>query len=328
MLSVRDDPLVEELPRQPGQKETRWIHRLGPVRTAPDRDDGADRAPFPTGARARRQGRRGLRRRRHRVRRRAPRRARPQAVRPLAARADRRARRRRAGGRRRLRTRPDHRPPRDGRRRRHRLRPVARHGRRGAATVPRARLRGGRPRPRSRAATGRPSRAGTRSCTSRRPELPARRSPRLRRLAAPRRLARRSPCTRATETHHLDEWFGHAVDLDFALPPPRDDRSLRRPSIECRRGLASARSSRYLPWPDSDGSPRRSTDRASYVLGAARAATYDLKRKASSSSSRKRRSSSSRSGCCGEASGPRRRGARRPPGRAARPPCRAGGRPA
>jgi hypothetical protein len=30
LLSVRPEPLVEELPRQPGKKEARWIHRLGP----------------------------------------------------------------------------------------------------------------------------------------------------------------------------------------------------------------------------------------------------------------------------------------------------------
>jgi hypothetical protein len=30
MLSVRPEPLVRELARQPGQKETRWVHRLGP----------------------------------------------------------------------------------------------------------------------------------------------------------------------------------------------------------------------------------------------------------------------------------------------------------
>ena len=46
MLAVRDDPLAEELPRQPGQKETRWIHRLGPS-TSPDPD--AEPASFPTG---------------------------------------------------------------------------------------------------------------------------------------------------------------------------------------------------------------------------------------------------------------------------------------
>jgi hypothetical protein len=33
MLAVRPDALTEELPRQPGQKEARWIHRLGPVNT-------------------------------------------------------------------------------------------------------------------------------------------------------------------------------------------------------------------------------------------------------------------------------------------------------
>lgn len=30
-LAGRARPLVEELPRQPGQKEQRWVHRLGPV---------------------------------------------------------------------------------------------------------------------------------------------------------------------------------------------------------------------------------------------------------------------------------------------------------
>jgi uncharacterized protein YceH (UPF0502 family) len=32
-LAGRERPLAEELPRQPGQKEQRWIHRLGPVAT-------------------------------------------------------------------------------------------------------------------------------------------------------------------------------------------------------------------------------------------------------------------------------------------------------
>ena len=49
MLAVRDDPLVEELPRQPGQKETRWIHRLGPVDGAARTDDRTA-VVFPTGS--------------------------------------------------------------------------------------------------------------------------------------------------------------------------------------------------------------------------------------------------------------------------------------
>ena len=49
LLSVRDDPLAQELPRQPGQKETRWIHRLGPVAATVAVDD-EPRASFPTGA--------------------------------------------------------------------------------------------------------------------------------------------------------------------------------------------------------------------------------------------------------------------------------------
>jgi hypothetical protein len=36
MLSVRADPLVRELPRQPGQKEARWVHCLGPSDVADD----------------------------------------------------------------------------------------------------------------------------------------------------------------------------------------------------------------------------------------------------------------------------------------------------
>jgi uncharacterized protein YceH (UPF0502 family) len=49
MLSVRDEPLVEELPRQPGQKETRWIHLLGEGGERPAPPQSADDAPFPTG---------------------------------------------------------------------------------------------------------------------------------------------------------------------------------------------------------------------------------------------------------------------------------------
>jgi uncharacterized protein YceH (UPF0502 family) len=47
MLSARDDPLVEELPRQPGQKETRWVHRLGPSTAAEAINEPT--AAFPTG---------------------------------------------------------------------------------------------------------------------------------------------------------------------------------------------------------------------------------------------------------------------------------------
>lgn len=32
-LAGREEPLVEELERRPGQKEQRWVHRLGPVPT-------------------------------------------------------------------------------------------------------------------------------------------------------------------------------------------------------------------------------------------------------------------------------------------------------
>ena len=88
MLSVRDEPLVEELPRQPGQKETRWVHRLGPSEATAN-PPTSRRPSFPTGESATR-GRRRLRRGGDGLRRPAPRRARPQAVRPLAARADRR----------------------------------------------------------------------------------------------------------------------------------------------------------------------------------------------------------------------------------------------
>ena len=47
LLSVRDEPLVEELPRQPGQKETRWLHRLGPAEGVASHE--AASASFPTG---------------------------------------------------------------------------------------------------------------------------------------------------------------------------------------------------------------------------------------------------------------------------------------
>jgi uncharacterized protein YceH (UPF0502 family) len=47
MLSVRDEPLAQELGRQAGQKEARWIHLVGPVDAhAP----GPQPAAFPTGA--------------------------------------------------------------------------------------------------------------------------------------------------------------------------------------------------------------------------------------------------------------------------------------
>lgn len=43
-LAGRDEPLVAELDRRPGQKEQRWIHRLGPV-------DVTTEAAAPSGAR-------------------------------------------------------------------------------------------------------------------------------------------------------------------------------------------------------------------------------------------------------------------------------------
>jgi uncharacterized protein YceH (UPF0502 family) len=48
MLAVRDEPLVEEQSRQPGQKETRWAHCLVPL---DERPAVAEEASFPTGAR-------------------------------------------------------------------------------------------------------------------------------------------------------------------------------------------------------------------------------------------------------------------------------------
>lgn len=44
-LAGRDRPLVAELERRPGQKEQRWIHLLGPVDVAPDREAAPARAP-------------------------------------------------------------------------------------------------------------------------------------------------------------------------------------------------------------------------------------------------------------------------------------------
>jgi uncharacterized protein YceH (UPF0502 family)/2-polyprenyl-3-methyl-5-hydroxy-6-metoxy-1,4-benzoquinol methylase len=44
-LAAREQPLVQELPRRPGQKDTRWVHRLGPVDAdgAPAATTGAER---------------------------------------------------------------------------------------------------------------------------------------------------------------------------------------------------------------------------------------------------------------------------------------------
>jgi uncharacterized protein len=41
-LAARDEPLVEELPRRPGQKEQRWIHLLGPIPVEPEAAAGGD----------------------------------------------------------------------------------------------------------------------------------------------------------------------------------------------------------------------------------------------------------------------------------------------
>jgi uncharacterized protein YceH (UPF0502 family) len=50
-LAGREAPLVEELPRQPGQKEARWVHRLGPVATAvPTEARSSPATADPTGA--------------------------------------------------------------------------------------------------------------------------------------------------------------------------------------------------------------------------------------------------------------------------------------
>lgn len=50
MLSVRPEPLVRELSRQPGQKETRWVHCLGPSAVSQDEEPPPDAAAtFPSG---------------------------------------------------------------------------------------------------------------------------------------------------------------------------------------------------------------------------------------------------------------------------------------
>ena len=46
-LTGRDPPLVEELERRPGQKEQRWVHRLGPEREGQTPAGGATHAPEP-----------------------------------------------------------------------------------------------------------------------------------------------------------------------------------------------------------------------------------------------------------------------------------------
>ncbi len=46
MLAVRPEPLVQELTREPGQKEARWVHRLGPV---DESEASTSAAPFPSG---------------------------------------------------------------------------------------------------------------------------------------------------------------------------------------------------------------------------------------------------------------------------------------
>jgi uncharacterized protein YceH (UPF0502 family) len=51
MLSVRAEPLVQELGRQAGQKETRWVHRLGPVDLGGATEADVDAtSTMPTGA--------------------------------------------------------------------------------------------------------------------------------------------------------------------------------------------------------------------------------------------------------------------------------------
>jgi uncharacterized protein YceH (UPF0502 family) len=44
-LSVEDEPLVRELPRRPGQKETRWIQLVGEVAAAAESEDEPFEAP-------------------------------------------------------------------------------------------------------------------------------------------------------------------------------------------------------------------------------------------------------------------------------------------
>ena len=178
-----------------------------------------DGRAFPTGAARDAQGRRGLRRRRHRA---TPTSSSTSSTESRStdgcSSASPSSRRRPRGGRG-LWTGSDHRAPRHGRRRRHRLRPVARHGRRGPPPLPRAHVRGRRPARPSPAAAGPPSPAGTRSCTWRPPTCPARSRPGrslraggLARVGAPRGRGAR----------HLDEWWGHEVDLDFSFHR-RDD---------------------------------------------------------------------------------------------------------
>ena len=218
MLSVRDEPLVEELPRQPGQKETRWIHRLGPVGgAAVDPRRRRRRRSRPAPSATPRSSRRTAR---------WPPRTPTQFLDELdrkpfdrwlleriAALSERRPRRRR-----RLRARPDHRLPRHGGRRGHRLRPVSRHGRRGSAPVPRARRSRSPTSPRSpRRDWAADHQPGTRSCTSHRRDLPAAVAAMAGSLPAGR-LARRSRCTRAPARATCDEWFGHAGRPRLRLP--------------------------------------------------------------------------------------------------------------
>jgi uncharacterized protein YceH (UPF0502 family) len=48
-LAARDEPLVEEQERRPGQKERRWAHRLGPTAPRPVADATDDQSPLPRG---------------------------------------------------------------------------------------------------------------------------------------------------------------------------------------------------------------------------------------------------------------------------------------
>ena len=185
-------------PREGAGRGRRGPRRAGPVVVRL----GGDRVRRPHGRRARRR----------------------QPARDLGAGPGGGPRRRRSGRRGRVRARPRHGVPRRRGCRRHRDRPVAGHGRRGPAPVPRRHLRGRRPAPADAAHLGRRLVGRARVVLA---DPPRRlRAARRRRRAGPSARARRPagarPCTRGRTYRTSTSGSSNAIDLDFVLHDPED----------------------------------------------------------------------------------------------------------
>ena len=93
------------------------------------------------------------------------------------------------------------------------------------------------------------------------------------------------------EVRHLDEWFGHQVDLDFVLHEPRVRGRARRGGRSCRHGVVSPRASRLEG--GDDPASVRDRSKARTGGGLTHHPAHDASQCASVSSSSRRASASS-----------------------------------